>query len=581
MVRDCNVASPERIERATVRILLVEDSAAEARLLLEILRGSRLRRFSWAHVNRLAEAVRLLDAEFEDAETGDVETTPPFDLILLDLTLPDSYGLASLDVLQHKAPKLPIVVLTNTNDDELAVEAIRRGAQDYLVKRHLNQDVLVRSLGYAIERKQAAEALKDVNLTLELRVQERTAELKTANDLLKQEIAQKQLLEAQFLQAQRLESLGTLASGIAHDLNNILTPMLAVAQILPLKVSNLDDRTEKLLGMLETGARRGAELIQQILSFARGLEGKRMPIQLKHLLSEVQQIVRQTLPRLIEICIDLPSNLWTISGDATQLHQIFMNLCVNARDAMPHGGKLTISAKNCFVDELFLQRHIDARVGPYVAVTISDTGIGMPPEIMERIFDPFFTTKEIGKGTGLGLSAVLGIVKSHEGFIDIQSEVGKGSRFVLYLPAKQASELIPEEESLEEFQEGQNNVILVVDDEPAICTVIETVLEAHNYRIIATHDSTEAVALYAHHKDQICLVLTNLMMPYLDGPMLLSLLKQIQPNLRVVAMSGLNTLENRSHCEKLGFQGWLSKPFTTKELMRSIHSALPHTLPLN
>lgn len=659
-----------------INALLIEDNAAEARLLQEFLKGTVINRFNLAHAKRLSEAIEHLQHDHVD-------------VILLDLTLPDSAGLASLDSLIQHAPSLPIVVLTNTNDDELAVEAVRHGAQDYLVKRQANQDVLVRSLRYAIERKQSAEALREANEILELRVQERTAELEQANEKLRREverrkhiqerlelaqqagkigtfewnlqtnqitwshelealygvlpgafdnsydnwlkaihaddrhkieqelwsanrdgkglntefriilpggqtgwiavksslfrddvgqpsqvigihmdITEKKQLEAQFLRAQRLESLGTLASGIAHDLNNILTPILAVVQLLPLKVPNLNDQTRQMLEIINTSAHRGADLVKQILSFARGVEGKRITLQIHHLLSEIRQIIQQTLPKSIVVETNISPNLWLVSGDPTHLHQVFMNLVVNARDAMPLGGTLQISAENFLVDESFARSHLDAREGAYVVVSVTDTGSGIPPEILHRIFDPFFTTKDVGKGTGLGLSAVMGIVKSHGGFVDVQSEVGKGSQFKVFLPASQSA--IAQITNEIDLLFGQQELILVVDDEAAIREITTTTLETYNYRVITAANGLEAIALFAERQTEIWAVLLDLMMPSMDGMATIPLLRQLQANAYIIAMSGLSSTESINQAERLGCRDFLPKPFTTRELLQAL-----------
>jgi PAS domain S-box-containing protein len=250
------------------------------------------------------------------------------------------------------------------------------------------------------------------------------------------DITEKKQLEKQFYQAQRLESLGTLASGIAHDLNNILTPILAVAQLLPIKLPNLERQNRRLLEILTDNAKRGAELVKQILSFARGEEEEKVLLQPKYAIEETERIIKVTFPKLIAIHTNIPKqNLGTISANPTQIAQVLMNLCVNARDAMPNGGTLTIAVENFSVDENYARMNLAAKVGNYVAITVSDTGCGIPEAIKERIFDPFFTTKEVGKGTGLGLATAIGIVKKHGGFVNVKSEVGKGSQFQVCLPA--------------------------------------------------------------------------------------------------------------------------------------------------
>jgi PAS domain S-box-containing protein len=249
------------------------------------------------------------------------------------------------------------------------------------------------------------------------------------------DITEKKQLEAQFLHAQRLECLGMLASGIAHDLGNILMPVLGVARLLPSRIGNMDESMRALVDILENNAIRGRDLVQQILMFARGTGGERIPLQVEPMLKELMKTVCGTFPKSIHISTHIPSNgLWLVEADATQLHQVFMNLCVNARDAMSDGGTLTIAVENCVLDPTFVAIHPDAQVGSYLKVSISDTGTGIVPEMRDRIFDPFFTSKEPGKGTGLGLSTVMKIIKTHQGFIHMTTQVGQGTCFMIYLP---------------------------------------------------------------------------------------------------------------------------------------------------
>jgi PAS domain S-box-containing protein len=387
------------------------------------------------------------------------------------------------------------------------------------------------------------------------------------------DITEKKQLEAQFLRAQRMESLGTLASGVAHDFNNLLTPILAAAQLLPLKLPKLDERDRYLFSLIEDSAKRGADLVKQILAFARGVEGKKLPLQVRHLLAEVLQVARQTFPKTIEIRTDIPAtDLWTVSADATQLHQVFMNLCVNARDAMPNGGRLGLAAENQLVDEAFTRTNLDARIGSYVVVTVSDTGVGISPELLERIFDPFFTTKEVGKGTGLGLSTVLGIVKNHGGFIKVSSEVGNGTHFRVYLPA--VEDTVVQQAREKSILWGNGELILIVDDEPLIQQVTQTSLEDRNYRTLVASDGIEAIALYAEHKDEISVVLMDMMMPSMDGLTALRTLHRLNPKLQAIATSGLASNNQLAEATGIGIKAFLPKPFTAKELLNTLGKVL-------
>jgi PAS domain S-box-containing protein len=388
------------------------------------------------------------------------------------------------------------------------------------------------------------------------------------------DITEKKLLEDQLLRAQRLESLGTLASGIAHDLNNILTPILAVAQLLPLKLPHLDPQNQRLLQMLENSSKRGSDLVSQILAFARGSEGKRVTLQTGHLLLEVGRVAKQTFPKSIIVCEDVtPPELWMVSADATQLHQVFMNLCINARDAMPEGGTLTLEAKNITLDANFARIHLDAQEGAYVAITIADTGTGIAPEVLDRMFEPFFTTKELGKGTGLGLSTVLTIVKGHGGFVTVYSELDVGTRFTVYFPALESAHGIQASESLEALA-GNGELILVVDDEAAIREITKTSLEAHQYRAITASDGIEAFALYAQKHQEISIVLLDMMMPILDTPTIIRTLQKLNPQVQIIAMSGLTCNDavfgSAVAADPTAIQAFLAKPFTAYELLQTL-----------
>ncbi|MCV3213263.1 PAS domain S-box protein [Plectonema radiosum NIES-515] len=384
------------------------------------------------------------------------------------------------------------------------------------------------------------------------------------------DITQKKQIETQILRAQRMESIGTLASGIAHDLNNMLSPILMSVPLLKAKLS--DERSHKVLSIVENNAKRGASLVKQVLSFARGIEGDRTVLQLKHQILEMKQIMEQTFPKSITLEKEIQPDLWQICGDSTQIHQVLMNLCVNARDAMPNGGTLNISAKNIFIDENFARMQLDAKIGYYILLSVADTGIGISQETLERIFEPFFTTKEFGKGTGLGLSTVMGIVKGHGGFITVSSALNKGTKFQVYLPGVNTDAIRQEEN--QEILTGHEELILIADDEASIREITTTSLEKYNYKAITASDGIEAIALYAQHKNEIKAAIIDMMMPNMDGATTINTLKKMNPLLPIIAVSGLPTSEQVLLNKTYQHAAFLPKPYTTQELLQSLHQVL-------
>lgn len=384
------------------------------------------------------------------------------------------------------------------------------------------------------------------------------------------DITHKKQREKQFLRAQRMESIGTLASGIAHDLNNVLSPILMSVQLLKAKLP--DRGITQILSIVETNALRGANLVKQVLSFARGIEGDRTIIQMQHLITEIQQIVQQTFPKSITVSTEFIPDLLPVCGDSTQLHQVLINLCLNARDAMANGGNLTISAENIFIDENYARMHLDAQVGSYIVLTIADTGCGIPNGILDRIFEPFFTTKEFGKGTGLGLSTVVGIIKGHGGFITVSSSLDKGTKFKVYLPSVKtvATQLLEDRD----MPTGYGECILVVDDEAAIREITTTSLENYNYQIMSASDGIEAVALYARYQDKIHGAIIDMMMPNMDGATTIRTLHSLNPKLPIIAVSGLATSEHASIDKVSKHTAFLSKPYTAQELLKTLHRVL-------
>lgn len=386
------------------------------------------------------------------------------------------------------------------------------------------------------------------------------------------DITQQKQLEKQFLRAQRMESIGTLAGGIAHDLNNILAPILLSINMLKDAIPDPDDQS--LLHTIEVSARRGADLVRQVLSFARGVEGKREQVNVAHVLDELDRILKKTIPRNIGIQCTLTEGIWQLQADSTQLQQILMNLCVNARDAMPTGGRIRISAENIQFDEQYVAMNIDARVGPYVKLVVEDDGDGIDPAILNRVFDPFFTTKPLGEGTGLGLATCLAIVKSHGGFIRLNSEVGKGTCFRIYLPADTGTTCHQDPGVPKALPCGSGEVILVVDDEAAILQVTRLTLEAHGYQVEVATNGADAVAVFAQNVDRIDLVLTDMMMPVMDGPATIQALRRLRPSVPIIAASGVTHNDQRSRSASAGVWHFMPKPYTADVLLRKLAEVL-------
>jgi PAS domain S-box-containing protein len=388
------------------------------------------------------------------------------------------------------------------------------------------------------------------------------------------DITERKHMEAQFLRAQRMESLGTLAGGIAHDMNNVLGPILMAVEMLSDKEN--EKEWDTMLKILRTSSQHGVDLVRQVLSFARGIEGERIAMNLAYVIQEIQKIIRDTFPKNIEFEFYPASGLWTLHADPTQIHQVFMNLCVNARDAMPNGGKLTITLDNAMLDDVYVSMYPDFKPGAYVVARVIDNGIGIPPAIQEKIFEPFFTTKEVGKGTGLGLSTSLNIIKSHGGFIQINSIPGQETVFTIYLPAD--SETQPAEGPLlheePELPRGHGELIMVVDDEENFRTVSKTTLERYGYRVLLAAHGAEAVALYAQHRDTIDLVLTDMAMPVMDGAHTIFALKAINPKIRIICSSGGESKGGASKAAYHGVRYFIPKPYTSDVMLRTIAEAL-------
>lgn len=384
-------------------------------------------------------------------------------------------------------------------------------------------------------------------------------------------ITDRKRLEKQFMRAQRLETVGTLAGGIAHDLNNVLTPILM--SISMLEEDEADPSRATNLGVIRTSAQRGADMVRQLLAFARGVDGEKRTVQPVEVIDEIMLMMKESFPKNIDLVLDIEESLWDIEADPTQIHQLMTNLCVNARDAMTNGGTLTVRAKQAVLDDVYVGMNPDAGIGAYVILEVEDTGVGMSQETMDRVFEPFFTTKALGKGTGLGLSTVHAIVRNHRGFLRVYSEVKRGTTFKVFLPALESSSA-GTTDTKPELPRGRGETILVVDDEAPIRNVAKNTLEHYGYNVLCASNGAEAVSIYAVNGKDISLVLTDMAMPIMDGPTTVVALKSINPDVRVICSSGLDSGNSRSIAFEAGVRHFLAKPYTADTLLVMIRQVL-------
>jgi PAS domain S-box-containing protein len=386
------------------------------------------------------------------------------------------------------------------------------------------------------------------------------------------DIAEKKRLEAQFLRVQRTESIGLLAGGVAHDINNVLVPILSSTELLETMTN--DEEMRKFLLSIRSSAQHGAALVKQLLAFARGAVGQQTELALRPLLQDFVAFVTQAFPRAVRVSLEDGADAWPIHGDATQLKQVLMNLCINARDAMPEGGRIMIKVTNSIVDEFEAATLREIKPGPHVVIEVSDTGTGMAPGIMEKIFDPFFTTKEVGKGTGLGLAAVRGIVKGHNGTIAVESRLGYGSTFRIYIPALAAAVAAPAKPVDEKNSRGGGQSIMLVDDEAWVRDILCALLIASGFKVMKASSLSEALATFQMHRNKISLVLTDIMMTDGDGFGLATELRKMKPELPILVMSGMaGAAPYEEKADSMGLP-LLAKPITREALITAVQDAL-------
>ena len=383
-----------------------------------------------------------------------------------------------------------------------------------------------------------------------------------------EDVTDRKTLEEQFLRSQRMESIGMLAAGIAHDLNNVLSPVLMAAPMLREHLHEQQDLD--MLATVEKSAKRGAALVKQILSFAHGVGGQPVPVQVKHLLADIVAIVEETFPKTLQLEASVAKDLWIVTGNPTQIHQVLLNLCVNARDAMPQGGKLTIRAENCTLDD---QHRVEGgRPGNWLLLRVEDTGTGIEPSVLAHIWEPFFSTKTADKGTGLGLSTVRGIVATHQGFITLTTQPGAGTQFGIYLPASGGTTGL--ETPATRTPRGDGEFIMIVDDEANIREMVKTIVARNGYRVLAATDGIEAIAMLAPRSGEIDLVITDMAMPRLGGKALIDVVRRMSPKVKVLAISGGPLDGSVTQGPGHHADAFLQKPFTAEALLGHVHTLL-------
>ncbi len=384
--------------------------------------------------------------------------------------------------------------------------------------------------------------------------------------IISSDITEAKNLEQQFLQTQRMNTIGTLAGGMAHDLNNALAPVLLGTQLLRRKIT--DEADQKLLSLIESSTHRGADMVRQVLLFARGRDSEMERLELEPILKDMEKIAKETFPRNIQIETFIPADLWTIRGNLTQIHQVLLNLYVNARDAMPEGGKLSCIADNVELSSEEASSAIGAKSGKFVSIMVSDTGTGIPPEIKARIFEPFFTTKGEGKGTGIGLATVNRIIATHGGFLKVESELGLGSSFEMFLPLPSEATKSENVNSNEPLARGHGELILVAEDEKAFRELMAAELREFGYTVLQAGDGAEAIALFKQNAMAIKLFLSDNSMPAVDGPKAIAEIRKLNPSLPIIFTGDEPSLQG---VEKVSF---LNKPFTLEDLINTVSRSL-------
>ncbi len=626
------------------RLLLIEDNPGDARLIREYIRDAGKGSFFVEEADRLALGLEALRGG----------TT---DLVLLDLSLSDSHGLETLARVRASVPAVPVVVLTGWSDGEIGVQAVREGAQDYLIKGEFHADVLVRAVRYAIERKRAEESLRESEEKYRVLVANAGEAIFVAQDdvvkfpnprvlaltgysadelaripfaslihpedrdravkrytegiqgmlpraafpfrivrksgkelwvqltadvvawegrpgilCLLRDITRERQLEAHYLRAQKMEAVGQLAGGIAHEFNNALTGILGFGGLLRVRLSGDDQALHDLDEILRC-ADRASTLTRQLLAFGRRLAIEPVNLSLNALVADLMKLIAKLVGEQIDVKTNLAEGLPTVRADRGQIEQILMNLCLNARDAMPEGGRLLVETEEVHLDEEHVKLHPYIKAGRYVLLRVTDTGIGMDEMTRERAFEPFFTTKAPDRGTGLGLAMVYGIVKQHDGYIHLDSERGKGATFSVYFPATDVTPDAAPRTGRTDSVRGGTETVLLAEDEESVRWLAKRVLENLGYKVLVARNGEEAVDVFRRNP-KVALAILDVIMPRKGGKEAYEEMRKADPCLKVVFMSGYAAGSMDETYVPVAGAPFLSKPFGPSSLGNKVREVL-------
>ncbi|HUB67448.1 MAG TPA: response regulator [Candidatus Methylacidiphilales bacterium] len=510
--------------RDKLHVLYLEDSIKDCELIRQLLMEDGIE-------------CELQREETRSGFTQELEHQE-YDLIFADYTLPQFTGLEALRLARDTVPETPFIFVSGTMGEETAIESLRSGATDYVLKERLSR------LVPAVRRALAEKNEKIKNREMEQRLR----------------------------QAQRLEAVGTLASGVAHDFNNILTIIKGHLALLA-KEGSQPERVREIGATIDRAAQRGTNLVEQLLAFVRKSEGSFTSVNINQQVREIVTMLRQAFPNNITFQTELDAQLPEILADPGQLEQVIINLATNARDAMPDGGTIAISTKRVQGDRVPFVASAEPE-HPHVCLKVTDTGVGMDEATRQHIFEPFFTTKPKGKGTGLGMWTVYGLMQSHNGVVDIQSEKGKGTTVSLFFPVPEAAAVSAKRPEQQAQPSGGTETVLIVDDESDVRYFLQLILEMNGYKVLAAANAEEALGILKERGGEIDLLFSDLSLSKMDGFALSEEVRKLYPRIKIILASGYVDMAIKTRMTELGLDGFISKPYETSALMETLRSIL-------